>query len=265
MGMGSRLQGKVAIITGASRGLGEYCAVAYGAEGATVAVAARTEKAANEHLPGTIYETAEKVTAAGGEGFPVVCNTADEESVNAMVSTVLERYGRIDILINNAAILPPGSMTTVKPRHWELEMKVNVSGPFFVIRAVLPAMVGQRSGSIINISSKGADTFHGHYGVSKRALEAMTIAFSSEVAGLGIAVNCLKPVGAIETPGMHLGNHDESLFQGLPPADRYVEAAILLGLLTPDVGAGLIYDDAEVVARWASEPLRSQLAALPMR
>jgi citronellol/citronellal dehydrogenase len=181
-----------------------------------------------------------------------------------MVNTVIERYGRIDILINNAAILPSGSMTTVKSRHWELEMKVNVNGPFFVTRAVLPTMVEQGSGSI-NISSKGADMFYGHYGVSKRAIEAMTIAFASELADLGIAVNCLKPVGAIETPGMRLGDHEESLFQALPPADRYVEAAILLGLFTPDVGTGLIYDDAEVVERWASEPLRSQLAALPVR
>jgi citronellol/citronellal dehydrogenase len=262
--MGSRLQGRVAIITGASRGLGEYCAVAYGREGATVAVAARTETVRNERLPGTIYTTAEKVDAAGGQGFPVACNMADPDSVAAMVTSVLDRYGRIDVLINNAGILPAGSMTTVPLRHWELEMQVNVNGPFFATRAVLRAMIAQRRGSIVNVSSRGAEMHFGHYGVSKNALEAMTIAFAKEVSEWGIAVNCLKPVGAIETPGMRMAGHPESLYASLPPADRYVEAAVLLGLLSPDEGTGLVLDDAEVVSQWASEPLRSRLAALPM-
>jgi citronellol/citronellal dehydrogenase len=262
--MVSRLQGRVAIITGASRGLGEYCAVAYGREGATVAVAARTETVRNERLPGTIYTTAEKVDAAGGQGFPVVCNMADPDSVAAMVTSVFDRFGRIDVLINNAGILPAGSMTTVPLRHWELEMQVNVTGPFFATRAVLSAMIAQGRGSVVNVSSSGADMHFGHYGVSKNALEAMTIAFAKEVSQWGIAVNCLKPVGAIETPGMRMAGHPESLYASLPPADRYVEAAVLLGLLTPDEGTGLVLDDAEVVSRWASEPLRSRLAALPM-
>jgi NAD(P)-dependent dehydrogenase (short-subunit alcohol dehydrogenase family) len=263
--MGGRLQGKVAIITGASRGLGEYCAVAYGGEGAVVAVAARTETVRDERLPGTIYTTAEKVDAAGGEGFPVVCNTADPDSVAAMVAAVLKRYGRIDVLINNAAVLPPGSMQTVELRHWDLEMRVNVTGPFLTTRAVLPAMIAQGSGSIVNVSSKGADAYYGHYGVSKHALEAMTIAFANELAASGIAVNCLKPVGAIETPGMRMGSHEESLYATLPPPDRYVEAAILLGLLTAREGSGLVLDDAEVVGRWAAEPVRARLSALPLR
>jgi NAD(P)-dependent dehydrogenase (short-subunit alcohol dehydrogenase family) len=264
--MGSRLQGKVAIITGASRGLGEFCAVAYGSEGATVAVVARTEKVADERFPGTIYETAEKVTDAGGEGFPVVCNVADEESVNAMVSKVIDRYGRIDILMNNAAAWPPGSLQAVKPRHFDLGMRVNLNGSFYGIRAALPAMTEQGSGSIINVSSHAADNYgQGVYGVSKRAIEALTIGFAAELAESGIAVNCLKPTGAIVTPGLLYGNLGDEVYRALPPPDRYVEAAILLGLITPDAGTGLIVDDSEVVARWASEPLRSQLAALPLR
>src|ERR671938_133606 len=100
--MAGRLEGKVAIITGASRGLGQYCAVGYGREGAKVVIAARTEQESNPQLPGTIYHTAKLVEDAGGEAFPVVCNVGDWESVQNMVKQVLDRYGRVDILMNNA-------------------------------------------------------------------------------------------------------------------------------------------------------------------
>src|SRR5215470_5896660 len=114
--MAGRLQDKVAVITGASRGLGQYCAVGYAAEGAKVVVAARTQEESNPQLPGTIYETARLCEQAGGEAFPVVCNVADADSINAMTAQVLERYGRIDILMTNAAIQPPGTVGTIQPR-----------------------------------------------------------------------------------------------------------------------------------------------------
>lgn len=154
--MAGRLQGKVAIITGASRGLGQYCAVGYAAEGAKVVIAARTQEENNPQLPGTIYETARLVEQAGGEAFPVVCNVADVESINAMTSQVLERFGQIDILMTNAAIQPPGTVGQIQPRHWELEFRINVHGTFHCIRSVLPSMQEKRSGNIITISSIAA-------------------------------------------------------------------------------------------------------------
>jgi citronellol/citronellal dehydrogenase len=111
--MAGRLQGKVAVITGASRGLGRYCAIEYGREGATVVVAARTEEAASSRLPGTIHETAELVREASGEAFAVNCNVADHDSVEAMARTVLDRFGRVDVLMTNAAIQPPGRISTM--------------------------------------------------------------------------------------------------------------------------------------------------------
>ena len=263
--MARRLEGKVVIVTGASRGLGQYCALQYGREGATVVVAARTEMQKDERLPGTIHETAAQVTELGGTGFAVAVNTADAEAVQAMVDQVVGEFGRIDVVMNNAGIMPAGGITTIQPKHWELEMRVNVNGPFYLTRAVQPIMQQQKSGSIINISSKGADNFHGHYGVSKRAVEAMTVAFANELAADGIAVNVLKPVGAIETPGMHMGVRDEKAFEGLPPADRYVEAAVLLALRTPSTGTGLILDDAEVIGRFADAETKARLAGLPLR
>lgn len=169
--MAGRLEGKIAIITGASRGLGQYCAVQYAREGAIVVVAARTEQVRNPDLPGTIHETARMIEEAGGESLPVVCNVGDTDSIQAMVDEVLNRYGRIDVLMNNAAVQPPGFMHTIKPRHWELEFRINVHGPFHCSRAVLPAMTEQKSGNIINISSVAADRGASHYGATKLAIE----------------------------------------------------------------------------------------------
>ena len=106
-----RLAGKVAITTGGSRGLGQYCAVGYGREGARVVVAARTEVEKDPNLPGTIHETVQLVEEAGGEAMAVVCNVADTDSINAMVNAVLEKWGQIDVLMNNAAVQPPGGIS----------------------------------------------------------------------------------------------------------------------------------------------------------
>jgi citronellol/citronellal dehydrogenase len=254
--MAGRLEGKVIIVTGASRGLGQYCAVGYGREGAVVAVAARTEEQTDPRLPGTIHHTARLVDKAGGEGFPIACNVADAASIQAMTTAVLSRYGRIDVLMNNAGILPPGGITAIPPKHWELEVKVNFNGPFHATRAVIPGMIAQRSGSIINISSTGADNLHGHYGVIKRGLEAMTRAFADELREHNIAVNALKPVGAIETPGMNFGGDiGEERRKALPSQDSYVEAAVLLALQTPATCTGDAMNDYAALKRLAPETL----------
>src|SRR4051794_20266319 len=122
--MAGRLQDKVAIITGASRGLGQYVAVGYAKEDAKVVIAARTETESNPQLPGTIYHTAKLVEEAGGEAFPVVCNVADAESIEAMTKQVLDKWGRIDIVMPNAAVQPPGTIGSIQPRHWELEFRI---------------------------------------------------------------------------------------------------------------------------------------------
>ena len=261
--MAGRLAGKVAIITGASRGLGQYCAVAYGREGAKVAVAARTEQEADPRLPGTIHATARMVDEAGGEGFPVACNVADMASVEAMVEKVLAKFGRIDILMNNAGVQAPGGISTVQPRHWELEFRVNVNGSFFCTRAVLPTMLEAKSGNIINISSVAARPDSGsHYGATKRAVEAMTIGLAAELRGNGIAVNCLKPDGALDTPGFRFargGRIDPEMERRLPTSDSYLEAAVLLALQTPATCTGEVFYDSEAIARLADDATKRRL------
>lgn len=260
--MAGRLEGKVVIITGASRGLGEYCALAYAREGAKVAVAARTTDQKDPRLPGTIYHTCKQIEEAGGEALPVVCNVADAGSIHEMVKQVLEHWGHIDILMNNAAIQPPGDNSTITPKHWELQFKVNVHGPFHCIREVLPIMAKQGGGNIINISSIGST--HGTpYGGTKRALEAMTEGFAAELKQQNIVVNSLKPTSAIETPGFlfaQLPRNDKT--PKLPPPDSYVEAAILLATQTVDSFTGRVHDDAQVIGFLADDETKNKFRKL---
>ena len=280
--MAGRLAGKVAIITGASRGLGEYCAVGYAREGAKVVIAARTESETDPRLPGTIYHTAKLVEEAGGEALPVVCNVADNDSVEAMVARTMEHWGRIDIVMTNAAVQPAGFISTIKLKSWELEFNINVHGPFRTIRAALPHMQAQKSGSIINISSVAA-LGGSHYGATKRAIEAMTIGLARELKDQGIAVNAMKPVGGIETPGLLFGRPQgagagvpapgqpqvrppaQAFAPGsrpnLPKPDSYVEAAILLALATPESFTGQVFHDAALIERLASEEMKARFRA----
>jgi len=265
--MAGRLKGKVAIVTGASRGLGQHCAVGFAREGAKVVVAARSEEVKDERLPGTIYEAARLVEEAGGEAFPVVCNVADYASVEAMVKAVLQRYGRVDVLFTNAGIQPPGGIATMELRHWELEFRVNVHGTFYCIRAVLPSMIEQGSGSIITVSSISAHRGGSHYGATKRAVESMTIGLADEVRDKGVAVNCLRPVGGIATPGLlypRAPGQDDHLELGeLPQPDSYVEAVILLALQTPQSCTGAVFTDAEALRALAPATFERFKAANP--
>ena len=265
--MTGRLQGKVAVITGASRGLGRYCALAYGAEGATVVVAARTETETNPNLPGTIHETVREIEAAGGEALAVTCNVADAESIDAMTRTVVERYGRIDVLMTNAAIQTPGFITDMQPKHWELEFRVNVHGTFHCIRSALPTMLEQGAGNIITISSIAAHNGGSHYGATKRAVESMSIGLANELRDKGIAVNCLRPVAAIETPGLmfgrSLGSRSGQAFSQLAGPESYVEAAVLLATQTVDTCTGAVMTDAETVRRFDPAAFERFKAANP--
>lgn len=251
---GSRLAGKVAIITGSSRGLGQRCAVGFGREGASVVVAARTVEQKDPRLPGTIGETVAMVEDAGGQALGVPCNVADPDDFEAMVRATIERFGRVDVLVNNAAVQPPGGVSTIQPRHWRLIFDVDVHGVFYGCRAVLPHMVEQGRGSIINVSSAGARR-GGPYAAVKRAVEALTIGLAEEVALDGVAVNALLPVGGLDTPGLRFGGAlSEEALAALPSGDDYVEAAVRLAFQTPSSCTGAVLDDAQALSRLAARP-----------
>jgi len=190
-----KLTDKVAIITGASRGLGKAMAIELAREGASVAVAARTVEAGRGPLPGTIHATVDTIKKLGGEARAVQCDVTDENDVIAMVRQVTEHYGRIDILINNAGITTPEPFLKLTTKKWDLVIEVNLKGTFLCSQAVLPQMVEQKNGHIINLSSVLAKTvkFSIPYGATKAAIERFTLGLAKEMKKHNIAVNALRP------------------------------------------------------------------------
>jgi citronellol/citronellal dehydrogenase len=205
-----KLKDKVAIVTGSSRGLGKAIALNFAREGAHIVVASLGSDEDNPRLPGTIKETVEAVQALGRRAIPVVCNVANEDSVINMVEQALKEFGTIDIMMNNAgvAVFRPSIEMTAK--HFDLVMAVNVRGTFLCSKYVLPTMIKNKKGSIINVSSVGADHRTNKtdqaYGMAKAAIERFTYGLAAEMAEHNIAINCVKPRGAIGTEGVRLWN-----------------------------------------------------------
>jgi len=188
------LEGKVALVTGASRGVGAATAVALAEAGAMVACAARATDAAPLPLPGTLDDTVRRVEAVGGTAIAVPTNLAVESQVEAMVATTLERFGRIDVLVNNAAITFPGDLELAMKRY-DLIMAVDLRAPLVAMRAVVPAMREQGAGAIVNVSSLAAlNYFPGlmAYGMAKAALEHLTMSAAVQLQPAGIAVNTFR-------------------------------------------------------------------------
>lgn len=243
-----KLSNKVAIVTGSSRGLGKAIAIGFAGEGASVVIAARTE--VEGQMPGTIYKTAEEIEALGQRAIAVRCDVTSEESVNDMVQKALAQFGHIDILVNNAGIAyyPPVVETPLK--RWELVIRVNLIGTFLCTKAVLPKMVEQRRGSIINITSvsateRGPSVTGVAYGVSKAGLERFTWGLAAEVGKYNIAVNALKPQGVVDTEGMRFMLPDEDRAQWVSP-DMMVKAAIFLAAQDATGVTGTVAFDEEI-------------------
>lgn len=218
------LDGNIAIVTGASRGIGKAIALALAEAGSNVIVTARSE--VEGRLPGTIHQTVEEIQALGGRALAVKTDVTKEAEINEMVRTVLERYGNIDILVNNAGIAIPGILTEVSTKRWDLVMGVNLRGTFLCTKAILPSMIARRSGSIINLSSiLGTRVMDGGipYGATKAAIERFTVGLAEEVREYNIAVNALCP-GYTDTEGLRMlssPNMDYSSLQRVETWGRY--------------------------------------------
>jgi NAD(P)-dependent dehydrogenase (short-subunit alcohol dehydrogenase family) len=209
------LSGKVAIVTGASRGLGKDIALALAGAGASVVVAARTGSEGDSRIPGSLAHTVGLIEEAGGIASAAQCDVTRPEDIDATVAHAVDRYGRIDILVNNAGVLIPGRVMDLEPRHWDLIFRVNVHGPFNFCRAVIPHLEQAGGGHIINISSRGAigpgpgpyatpaPWGGAAYGATKIALERFTQGLAVEVFDDRISVNALSPHISIWSEGGH--------------------------------------------------------------
>ncbi len=207
-----KLDGKVAIITGSSRGIGKDMALIFANEGAKVVISARTEHEGDFRIPGSIDKTMNMIREAGGAAIGVRCDVANEEEVAELARRANAEFGRIDILVNNAAILVPGAIEAMQPRHFDLLYRVNIKGPFNCCKAVIPYMKAQGAGHIINISSTVSigpgpgpyttgDTGGTAYGAGKAYIERFSQGLAAELYQFGIAVNILSPQGMIYTEG----------------------------------------------------------------
>jgi citronellol/citronellal dehydrogenase len=245
------LNGKIAIVTGASRGIGKAIAIGLADKGVKVAIVARTERDTPQ-LQGTIHRTAQLIKDAGGEATAVKCDVTDEIQVKTMVARVIDLFGRVDILVNNSGIAFPAPVWDLLLKRWELVLKVNLTGPFLCVQAVLPGMMERRTGSIINISSiqaqqKGSVETGIAYGVSKAALERLTYGLAAEVAPFNIAVNCIKPRGAVDTEGMRY-LHNAADRSHWDPPDAMVKATMFLAAQDGMGITGVVATDNEICA-----------------
>lgn len=199
-----RVADKVAIVTGGSKGLGRAMALGLGEAGAKVVVTSRT-------VP-MIEETADEVIRKGGAAIAVPVDVNDPQSIDRMVGRVIDHYGKVDILINNAGIAPMKRTVDTDMDDWNNVMNTNLKSAFLISKAVAGGMIEQRKGKIVNIGSvlgKMASAVAMPYCVSKAGIAHMTRALALEWAPFGIHVNCIAP-GFFETEMTAPAREDES-------------------------------------------------------
>lgn len=192
-----RVQDKVCIVTGAGSGIGRASAIRLAEEGGRVVCTDLNTESAQA--------TAQEILEHHGRAMAVTLNVADVAQVDACVKTVLETWGRIDVLVNNAGVNLPGVFHEVSDATINLTLDVNLKGPMFASRAVIPQMLKQRSGSIVNISSVNglvSEPFLAVYSASKGAVVMLTRGIALDYAARGIRCNCICP-GWVDTPINH--------------------------------------------------------------
>jgi NAD(P)-dependent dehydrogenase (short-subunit alcohol dehydrogenase family) len=192
--MGKRLEGKVAVVTGAGSGIGRACALRFGAEGARVVV--------SDVRPEAAAEVAKEIGAAGGEATSVAADVSDPARVDALVDDAFGRYRRLDVMLNNAAAPHGALLAETSNADWRRVQSVTLDGVFYGIRAALGRMLPQGSGSIINVSSGaglGGEFMLGAYGAAKAGVVNLTQTAAIENARGGVRVNVICP-GSIATP-----------------------------------------------------------------
>ena len=256
------LVGKVAVITGASRGIGDAIARRFAMEGAKVVVSARTVEDGEHYLPGSINETVAAIRDAGGEAFAVKADLALATDRENLIAAAEAQYGPVDILVNNAAITYFIPVEDFPEKRFRLMMDVQVWAPFELAQRVLPGMQAQGSGWILNVSSHAAihpqKDLAGRggtvYGMCKAALERFTTGLAQETFGKGVGVNVISP-GLVATPGvMHHKLINEENEDRVTPVEHMAEACLRLCYGDPAELTGRIdYADA-VMQEFALQP-----------
>jgi NAD(P)-dependent dehydrogenase (short-subunit alcohol dehydrogenase family) len=257
-----KLSGKTAIVTGASRGIGQAIAELFAAEGANVVCAARTLNEGDHMLEGSLANTVQLIKDAGGSAVAVAANVSAEADCRHLVDEAARMFERVDILVNNAALNYYVPVVDYDVNRWMRAFAVNVHGPFMLSKFVLPGMMERKSGAIVNISSgaaigpgRGPYSAPGRggtmYGASKAALERFTQGLAQEVAAHNIAVTCFSPSQVVPTPGTVYHKLVEGLDdpRGEPP-EIMARAALLLASEPADKVNGRVTYSQEILAEF---------------
>ena len=238
-----KLDGKVVVVTGASRGIGAEIARLFAAEGGRVICAARTLREGEHQLAGSLETTVAAIRAAGGEARAVTVNIAEPAECETLVRAAAESYGPVDVLVNNAALTYYVPVKDFPLNRWLRSWAVNFHAPFILSQLALAVMIPRGSGAIVNISSGAAigpgrgpyrDAAAGArggtcYGAEKAALERFTQGLAAEVYQYGISVTCVSPSQIVPTPGTVYHRLVKSIDdpRGEPP-ELMAKAALLL-------------------------------------
>jgi NAD(P)-dependent dehydrogenase (short-subunit alcohol dehydrogenase family) len=260
------LQGRVAVVTGASRGIGEAIARRLAMEGAQVIVSARTVEQSEHPLPGTITDTVNGIRAAGGEAHAVKCDISRPEDRKHLIEEAVATYGPIDILVNNAAVTYYIPIKEFPDKRMRLMFEVQVIGPIELSQMVYPGMAEKGGGHIIYISSGAA--FHPRqpyppgggrggtiYGMCKAAMERFSTGFASEVFEDNVAVNAISP-GLVATPGTVLhGLVNEQNKDRQSPVEAIAEAVCFIARSEPKQITGRVDHIQEFMQEFKLEPV----------
>jgi citronellol/citronellal dehydrogenase len=218
----SDLKGRVALVTGASRGIGRALALGLAREGCAVVVAAKSTES-TEKLPGSVYTVAQEIEALGAAALPVPTDLRDEAQIEALAARGRERFGRIDVLVNNAGALWWKPLRETPAKRFDLVMGVNARAAFLCCRAVLPSMTERKWGHIINLSPPlDLALVPGRiaYAISKLGMTLLTHGLAEEVRADNVAVNSLWPVTVVESQA--------SINWGLGTRDQWRKPDILV-------------------------------------
>jgi len=255
------MDGRVAIVTGASRGIGQRIAERFAAEGAAVALVARTQAAGTSRLPGSLEEVVDRIRSNGGSAAAIAADLTVPTDVETIIARAEAVLGPVDTLVNNAGANFYGPALTVRPSHYAVMFAMMVHAPFRLCQLAVPGMVERGQGWILNITSKQARHPLGPpypdwasdgsvpYGMCKAALDRLTTGLAAELHGSGVSVNALGTSGLVMTPGVAVVSPHTPENATVEPDGAMADAALALCTAPPGEMTGRIVYSMELLER----------------